>query len=101
MNDVACRDGYSKSNIILQSAANWPTPASRKFVRGWVVIRDYLGLWRTDLDERPSEHVSTYCGPNGLTEKSWEIPSQKIWRDQGRVSWSDFLSDFGFRICQV
>ena len=80
------------------SAANWPLTASRKSVRGRVVIRDYLGLWHTDFDERPSEHVSIYGGSNGPYEKLWEILNQKIWPDQGRVSWSDF---WGFLISQV
>ena len=84
------------------SAANWPKTVSRKFGRGRVVIRDYLGLWRTDFDERPSEHVSISGESNGLTEKSWKILSQQILPDQVWVSWSDFWSDFLiFQISQV
>ena len=99
---MACRDGYSESNIILQSAANWPTTASRKFGRGRVHNRDFLRITGTDFDERPSEHVSIYGGSNGLNEKSWKVLNQKIWPEQGRVSWSDFESDFWiFRISQV
>ena len=71
------------------SAVNWPKIVSRTFGRGRVVIRDYLGLWRTDFDERPSEHVSIYSGSDGLTERSWKILSEKILPGQGRVSWSD------------
>ena len=102
---MACRDGYSKSNILLGvggkwlvemvtlkaifflvSAANWPKTVSRKFVRGRVVIRDYLGLWRTDFDERPSEHVSIYGGSDGLSERSWKITIEKILPGQGSHS---------------
>ena len=65
-------------------------------MRDVVVIRDYLGLWRTDFDERPSEHVLIYSGSDGLNERSWKILRQKIWPEQGRVSWSDFGKKIGF-----
>ena len=67
------------------SAANGPRTVSRKFIRGRVVIRDYLGLWYTDFDERPSEHVSIYGGSDVLSDRSWKIHSGKIWRDQGHT----------------
>ena len=72
-----------KAIFFLVSAANWPKTVSRKFVRGRVVIRNYLGLWRTDFDERPSGHVSIHGGSDGLSERSCKIRSRKIWRDQG------------------
>ena len=78
----------------MASAANLQKTASRKPVRGGAHNRDYLGLWRAYFDERPSEHVSMYSGSDGLNEMSWEILCQKIWRDQGRVSWSIFSADF-------
>ncbi len=91
-----------KAILFDRSAANQAKWSNRKSVRGWVVIRNYLGIPGTDFDERPPKHVSICDGSNGPSEKSWKIPSEKIWRDQGRVSWSDSWSDFSiFRISRV
>ena len=63
---MACRDGYSRSNIILQPAANQAKWSSRKSVRFGVGIRDFLGIPGTDFDELPSKHAGEYGGSNGL-----------------------------------
>ena len=47
---LARRDGCSSDNIILQPAANQAKWSSRRFMRGGVVIRDFLGLQHTDLN---------------------------------------------------
>ena len=47
---VACRDGYSRSNIVHQPAANQVKWSSCKSARGGVVIRDYLWIPGTDID---------------------------------------------------
>ena len=68
---MACRDGYSSSNIIFQPAAKHAKWSSRKLMRGEVVIRDFLKIRCTELDERPPEHASDYGGSNGLYWKFW------------------------------
>ena len=80
---MTCRDGLSKSNTILGSAANVPETVGRKSLRDRVVIRDYLGLCNTDFDERPSEPVLIYGESGGPTQKSWRILSKQILPDQG------------------
>ena len=69
-------------------------PRACKSVRGGVHNRDYLGLWRTGFDERPSEHVLIYSGSDGLNARSWEILCQQTWQQQGRVSSSDCCQIF-------
>ena len=68
--NVACGDGYSKRNAVNRSAANHAKWSSRKSVRGWVVICDYLGLWHTDCDARPSNYAFKCAGSNGLHHRS-------------------------------
>ena len=60
-------------------------PRAFRFVRGLVVIHDYLGLSRTDFDERPSEPVLIYVESDGPNEKCWKILSEKIWALQGSL----------------
>ena len=48
-----------------QPAANQAKWSSHKNVRGGVVIRDFLGILGTDLDERPPKHAEEYGGSIG------------------------------------
>ena len=55
--EMACRDGYSSSNTILQPAANHAKRSNRKTVRGVVVMCDFLGILGTESHERSSKHA--------------------------------------------
>ena len=57
---VACRDGYSSSNIVLRPAAKQAKWSGRKFVRTDVVIRDFSGSCaRNGMSVRQNTHLIT------------------------------------------